>query len=113
MPVFKIVALQATGVRTLEVQPASLPISVGRSRNQTLVVDRRHDGVSGHHLDIVGLDADGADLVVHGDNGISIEGTLHPAGAHCRWRIGETLLLGAALDDQPPCTLQLTHQEQH
>ena len=112
-PVFKITAVQATGVRTLELRAASLPVSVGRSRNQTLVVDRRHDGVSGHHLDIVGLDDDGADLVVHGDNGISIEGVLHPSGTCCRWAIGPTLLLGAAADDQPPCTLQLTRQEQH
>jgi len=112
-PVFKITALQATGVRTLEVRSASLPIAIGRSRNQTLVVDRRHEGVSGHHLDIVGLDENGADLVVHGDNGITIDGLLHPAGARCRWVIGQTILLGAAADDQPPCTLQLTRQEQH
>jgi len=109
-PVFKITALQATGLRTLEVSSASLPVTIGRSRNQTLVVDRRHDGVSGHHLDVVGLDDDGADLVVHGDNGISIDGVRHPAGAHCRWQVGATMVLGATADDQPACTLQLARQ---
>ena len=110
-PVFKITALQATGLRTLEVSSASLPVTIGRSRNQTLVVDRRHDGVSGHHLDVVGLDDDGADLVVHGDNGISIDGVRHAAGARCRWQVGATMVLGAAADDQPACTLQLTRQD--
>jgi|KBSMisStaDraftv2_1062788.scaffolds.fasta_scaffold15819_3 pSer/pThr/pTyr-binding forkhead associated (FHA) protein len=110
-PVFKITALQATGLRTLELSSASLPVTIGRSRNQTLVVDRRHDGVSGHHLDIVALDDDGADVVVHGDNGISIGGRHHAPGAHCRWHLGESMLLGTAADDPPACTLQLTRQD--
>jgi pSer/pThr/pTyr-binding forkhead associated (FHA) protein len=110
-PVFKITALQATGVRTLEVSDASLPVTIGRSRNQTLVVDRRHDGVSGHHLDVVALDDEGADLVVHGDNGIAIDGVQHAPGARCRWPLGATLRLGATLDESPACTLQLTRQE--
>jgi len=110
-PVFKITALQATGLRTLELSSASLPVTIGRSRNQTLVVDRRHDGVSGHHLDIVALDDEGADVVVHGDNGVSIDNTHHAPGSHCRWRLGESMLLGTAADDPPACTLQLTRQD--
>ena len=103
----KITALQASGMRTLELHPASLPVHVGRSRNQTLVVDRRHEAVSGHHLDIVGLDESGAQLVVHGDNGVLIEGVLHAAGAHIRWKTGETMVLGASAENHPTCTLML------
>jgi pSer/pThr/pTyr-binding forkhead associated (FHA) protein len=109
--VFKITALQASGVRTLELSGALLPVTIGRSRNQTLVVDRRHDGVSGHHLDLVAFDDDGAEVIVHGDNGIAIDGVPHAPGAHCRWPLGATLRLGAAADESPACTLQLTRQE--
>jgi hypothetical protein len=41
-----------------------------------------------------------------------IAGTRHPTGARCRWNAGETMLLGAALDDQPVCTLELARQAQ-
>ena len=39
-----------------------------------MVIDRRHEGVSGHHLSITDIDAAGAGGVVHGDNGVSIDG---------------------------------------
>ena len=103
----KITALQAGGVRSLDLYPEALPVNIGRSRNQTLVVDRRHEGVSGHHLEIVGLDESGAQVVVHGDNGVLIEGVLHSSGARIRWKTGETMVLGASADDHPTCTLTL------
>ena len=72
---FRLTLSHAAGVRTLPLTPALLPVSVGRSRHQTLVVDRRHEGVSGHHLDIVEIDpAGGCVVVVHGDNGVTIDG---------------------------------------
>ena len=99
----------AAGVRTLPLAPAALPVSVGRSRHQTLVVDRGHEGVSGHHLDIVELDPDGACVVVvHGDNGVTIDGVAHATGARVRWQPGQKLVLGDASPAAVACTLELT-----
>ena len=98
----------AAGVRTLPLVAASLPVSVGRSRHQTLVVDRGHEGVSGHHLDIVELDpSGGCVVVVHGDNGVQIDGARHPTGARVRWQAGQKLVLGDAPEAQVPCVLEL------
>ncbi|HUP08448.1 MAG TPA: FHA domain-containing protein [Caldimonas sp.] len=103
---WKVTLTQAQGVRTLEVDPAALPVRVGRSRSQTLVVDRVHDGVSGHHLEIVALDDHGAHIVVHGDNGVLVDGVPHACGSRLAWKPGETLVLGASARDA--CTLVLT-----
>ena len=105
---FKITAFQVAGVRTLELRPSSLPVTVGRSRNQTLMVDRRHEGVSGHHLEITELDDSGAQVLVHGDNGVLIEGVHHASGAQFHWKVGETMVLGASPEDHPTCTMTLT-----
>ena len=43
----------------VELPAEPLPFRVGRSRNQALVVDWAHEGVSGHHVDIVELDEGG------------------------------------------------------
>jgi len=104
---FKVTLMQAGGMRTLELHDATLPVRVGRSRNQTLVVDRRHESVSGQHLELVALDAEGAQVAVHGDNGVLLEGVPHPSGARFHWKAGETLVLGAAVHDDPVCTLVL------
>ncbi|MEP7059065.1 MAG: hypothetical protein ABI809_14970, partial [Caldimonas sp.] len=72
---------------------------------------RRHEGVSGHHLDIVELDESGAEIEVHGDNGVLIEGVPHASGARLRWHLGETMVLGASAHDDPTCTLTLTRQD--
>jgi pSer/pThr/pTyr-binding forkhead associated (FHA) protein len=104
---FKVTLMQAGGMRTLELHEATLPVRVGRSRNQTLVVDRRHESVSGQHLEVVALDADGAQVAVHGDNGVLLEGVPHPSGSRFRWAAGETLVLGASVHDDPVCTLVL------
>ena len=106
--IFRVSLTHAAGVRTVPLGTAALPVSVGRSRHQTLVVDRSHEGVSGRHLDIVELDDDGATVVVHGDNGILVDGERHPCGARLRWRAGQTLVLGEPTPSQAPCSLELT-----
>ena len=103
--VWKLTLVQAQGVRTLEVDASALPVRVGRSRSQTLMVDRAHDGVSGHHLEIAALGDDGAQVVVHGDNGIVVDGVPHACGSRLTWKPGETLVLGASIRDG--CTLTL------
>ncbi|MEP7302574.1 MAG: FHA domain-containing protein [Caldimonas sp.] len=98
----------AAGVRTLPLAEAALPVTIGRSRHQTLVVDRGHEGVSGHHLEIVALEsAEACVVVVHGDNGILIDGARHPCGARVRWRAGQKLVLGDASERVAPCVLEL------
>ena len=111
-PVYKLTAFQAGGVHALEVRASALPVSLGRSRSQSLVVDRRHEGVSGHHLDIVELDEAGAQVLVHGDNGVLVDGVAHAAGARLRWRVGETMVLGASATEHPSCTLTLSRKPQ-
>ena len=105
--VFTLTAVQSSGVRTLGLHIGALPVSVGRSRNQSLVVDRQHEGVSGQHLDITDLDDDGAEVAVHGDNGVSLDGVHHGPGTRLRWAAGQTLVLGASPDDAPTCRLTL------
>lgn len=104
---FRLTLSHAAGIRTLALSAASLPVTVGRSRHQTLVVDRGHEGVSGHHLDIVELDDGGASVIVHGDNGVLVDGVRHPAGARVRWPAGQKLVLGDAAQAQAPCVLEL------
>ena len=106
--VLTLTAHLAAGVCTMELRDGVLPVTVGRSRNQQLVVDRVHGGVSGHHLDITEIDEAGAQVVVHGDNGVVVEGIVHAAGTRFRWKVGETMVLGAALQDDPECTLVLS-----
>ncbi|MEO7152380.1 MAG: FHA domain-containing protein [Burkholderiaceae bacterium] len=108
--VYKITAFQAGGVHTLELRPSALPISLGRSRSQSLVIDRRHEGVSGHHLDITEIGDDGVQVQVHGDNGVLVDGVPHPCDAALRWRVGASMVLGACATDHPTCTLTLTRR---
>jgi hypothetical protein len=103
---WRIAVVQADGARTVDVHDSALPFSVGRSRNQSLVIDRRHEGVSGHHLEITALDHDGAAVCIHGDNGVLVDGTAHAAGSRLHWDAGQTLRLGGAADE-PHCTLTL------
>jgi len=98
----------AAGTRTLPLAAKGLPVSVGRSRHQTLVVDRSHEGVSGHHLDIVEMDPEGGcTVVVHGDNGVTIDGAAHATGARVRWLPGQKLVLGDGSAAAVPCVLEL------
>ena len=98
----------ATGERRLDLHAGSLPVAVGRSRNQQLVIDRIHEAVSGHHLDIVDVDASSAQVVVHGDNGVIVDGVAYPPGTRFRWKVGDTMVLAPALQGDPQCTLTLS-----
>jgi hypothetical protein len=97
----------ASGVRVVQLGEQPMPIRVGRSRSQDLVVDWAHEGVSGHHIDIAGVDGTGAEVEVHGDNGVSVDGVAHPAGHRFRWWTGERMTLGRASGAEPECTLLL------
>jgi hypothetical protein len=98
----------ASGVRTIELRAALLPFSVGRSRSQALVIDWAHEGVSGHHIDIVEIDEAGVTVVVHGDNGVTVAGASYPAGARLRWKAGESMALGRIIGHEPECRLTLS-----
>jgi len=106
--VLKMTARVASGEHSLELRAAALPISVGRSRNQQLVVDRIHEAVSGHHLEITELDESGAQVEVHGDNGVVVDGVAHAVGSRFRWNVGQTMVLGGGLKSHPPCSLELS-----
>jgi pSer/pThr/pTyr-binding forkhead associated (FHA) protein len=107
---FTISAEMAGGPRTLELSAAALPVSIGRSRNQTLVVDWAHEGVSGHHLAISGVDESGVSVEVCGDNGVTVAGTRYPPGAHLRWKPGESMTLGRTIGREPECRLTLKRE---
>jgi pSer/pThr/pTyr-binding forkhead associated (FHA) protein len=100
-------ASMASGVRTLSLVDKAVPMRVGRSRDQDVVVDWAHEGVSGHHIDIANLDESGAEIEVHGDNGVTVNGVVHPQGHRFRWRVGERMTLGRASGEEPECTLTL------
>jgi len=97
----------ASGSRTVELGAHDLPFSVGRSRGQGLAIDWAHEGVSGHHLDIVAIDEAGATVVVHGDNGVRLAGTSYAPGARIRWKSGESIALGRIIGREPECELTL------
>jgi hypothetical protein len=103
-----ITARMASGVRTIEVPPGKLPFRVGRSRSQALVIDWAHADVSGRHFEIISLDESGAQIVVHGDNGVTVNGTSYGPGSELKWKLGETLLLGGAAEQESSCTLTLS-----
>ena len=98
----------ASGLRTVPIGHNAVPMSVGRSRNQDLVVDWAHEGVSGHHVDIGNVDDTGAEVEVHGDNGVTVDGITHPQGRRFRWRLGDCMTLGRASGEEPECTLLLS-----
>jgi pSer/pThr/pTyr-binding forkhead associated (FHA) protein len=101
----------ASGERRLDVRADSLPFSIGRSRNQALVIDRAHEGVSGHHLDVTAIGESGVTVEVHGDNGVAVAGVSYPAGARLTWRAGETMTLGRVIAREPECRLTLARTE--
>jgi pSer/pThr/pTyr-binding forkhead associated (FHA) protein len=109
---FAITLAQAAGTQVQAIGADALPFTIGRSRGQTLVVDRRHEGVSGSHVVIDGVDDEGVHGSVEGDNGIVIDGDAHAAGARFSWRPGQTLVLGGALPGEPTCTLALARRSE-
>lgn len=104
----RLTAQMASGERSALLDAAAMPFGIGRSRSQALAVDLVHASVSGRHIEITGCDREGAEVVVHGDNGVLVGETLHPTGSRLRWRIGEPMVLGRTLPNEPPCTLQLS-----
>ena len=110
---FAITATQASGAHSHAIAADALPLTIGRSRDQAIVIDRRHPGVSGQHVTIDAVDDDGAHGVVHGDNGIVIDGVAHGPGERFDWRPGQTMVLGGALPGEPACTLVLGRDGEH
>lgn len=106
---WSITAQMASGTSDADIAEHALPFSIGRSRNQGLVIDWAHTDVSGRHVDIVGFDASGALVLVHGDNGVSIGDTSYPVGAQFCWKAGEEMLLGRMDAQAPRCRLLLSH----
>jgi hypothetical protein len=104
---FTLNARMAGGERAVEVRAAALPVSVGRSRSQTLVVDWAHESVSGRHLAISAIDEHGVTVEIYGDNGVSVAGTSYPQGAQLQWRPGEPMTLGRTIGNEPECRLTL------
>ena len=104
-----VAAHMACGVREAEILEGALPFRVGRSRNQALVIDWTHAEVSARHIEIVAIDERGASVVVHGDNGVTVDGKPFAAGAQFSWRPGETMLLGRRDASSPACSLTLAH----
>jgi pSer/pThr/pTyr-binding forkhead associated (FHA) protein len=100
------VAMQS-GTRSVPLANDTLPLRVGRSRTQDLVVDWAHEGVSGRHVEIAACDDDGADVEVVGDNGVTVNGVAHAAGERFRWKVGETMTLGRVFGTEPSCALTL------
>jgi len=98
----------ASGERMVELSPSSMPLRIGRSRSQALVVDWAHESVSGHHVDVVEASESGASVVVHGDNGVTVGSVAHPPGSRFEWKVGETMLLGRNGRDEPTCSLTLS-----
>jgi FHA domain-containing protein len=100
----------ASGPRMVEIPVGPLPFGIGRSRSQPLVVDWAHEDVSGHHIDIEAIDDAGADVKVHGDNGVKVAGVDHPAGSRFRWHLGESMILGGVPGKESECTLTLSRR---
>jgi hypothetical protein len=106
----ELVATMATGIRTVPIRDSDLPLGVGRSRNQAVVVDWAHEGVSGQHVELLRRDAAGVEVRVHGDNGVSVEGVGHAQGETFQWRAGERMTLGRASGLEPECSLVLARR---
>ncbi|MDQ6629355.1 MAG: FHA domain-containing protein [Pseudomonadota bacterium] len=112
-PVFEILQPQGGAAGAQAIRRGDLPIGIGRSRDQTLVIDWSHQGVSGHHVEIDVIDDGGVEGVVQGDNGVDIGSEHHVTGARFRWSPGQTLVLGGAWPGEPPCTLTLARPAVH
>lgn len=104
---FEISHRHAGQAQTVSVGADSLPIAIGRSRDQSLVIGREFAGVSGRHVSIDEIGDGGVRGVVQGDNGVTLDAVLHVAGARFEWRPGQAMVLGGALVGEPACTLSL------
>jgi len=93
--------------RDVRIAADALPFTIGRSRSQSLVVDRSLVAVSGRHVEILAIGDAGADIVVHGDNGVVIDDRIWATGARVTWHAGETMTLGRHTGEAAGCTLTL------
>ena len=76
------------------------------------MIDWTHADVSGHHVEIVAIDPTGASVVVHGENGVTVDGTTYEPGARFHWKPGEQMLLGRRADGPAPlCALTLSRAQ--
>lgn len=100
----------ASGAKALELRAGDLPFAIGRSRKARMVIDWAHEGVSGHHVDIVAIDDEGASIAVHGDNGVGIDGEHFPPGSRLHWAIDKTMVLGRVVGREPECRLTLSRR---
>jgi pSer/pThr/pTyr-binding forkhead associated (FHA) protein len=108
---FTIAVRMASGEQRVKLRAGELPFSVGRSRNQGLVIDPAHEGVSGHHVDIIDIGEAAATILVHGDNGVTMADASYPPGSRLRWRVGESIALGRIVGREPECRLTLSGPE--
>ena len=110
---FALTVQQASGAQSHVLAAPSLPVTIGRSRGQTVLIDRDHVGVSGQHVIIDAIDDDGAHGAVVGDNGIVVDGVARRSGERFVWSPGQPLVLGGALPGEPACTLTLARTLEH
>ena len=110
---FAITATQASGERSHAIAADALPLTSAaratRRSSSTAATPACRGSTS--HIDAV--DDDGAHGVVHGDNGIVIDGVAHGPGERFDWRPGQTMVLGGALPGEPACTLVLARDGEH
>jgi pSer/pThr/pTyr-binding forkhead associated (FHA) protein len=109
---FAIAVRMASGTSTVEVRAADLPLSIGRSRSQALVIDWAHESVSGRHVEITDIDEAGVNVVVHGDNGVTVAGIAYPLGSRFHWKAGESMTLGRRVGREAECSLTLSRRTQ-
>jgi hypothetical protein len=64
--------------------------------------------VSGRHFEIVAVDASGATVLVHGDRGVTVNGSFHGPGAEFRWEPGQTLELTPSDGGASACAVTLS-----
>ena len=100
----------ASGEKNVDLPQEPGPFRVGRSRTQGLVIDWAHEGVSGHHVDIIEPDQGGARVVVHGGNGVTVAGAAYAPGTEFRWNVGETMIFGRAGQHEPECSMTLSRR---
>lgn len=95
------------GEETVELEIDQMPVRIGRSPTNELVVPQSQANVSREHLVVHSITEAGMDIEVIGRSGVMLESTLHRKSErfNCSW--GATLLLTRPRDGRPPCTLTL------
>ena len=89
---------------------ASCRSAIGRSRGQAIVVDRRHQGVSGHHLEIDAIDEQAAQGTCTATTASSIDGRRHAPARASTGRSATMLCSAARLPGEPACRFVLARR---